>query len=229
MKRLVLVCGLAVLIGLFFVLDLGRFLTLAAVRQSLDGLRAAQTAHPVLALGTFMLAYVLMAALSLPGATVMGLAGGAIFGFWIGTIAVSFASTMGATLAFLLSRYLFRDVVRRRFGARLDPFDDGVRREGAWYLFGLRLIPVFPFFLVNLAMGLTAMPARTFYWVSQLGMLGGTMVFVNAGRELARLDSLAGILSPSLLLAFALLGLFPVVAKKVVERVRAKRGGVTRP
>lgn len=223
MNRVILAGGLAVLIGLFFLLDLDRFLTLASVRQSLDGLRAIQAAHPVLALGAFMLAYVLMAALSLPGATVMGLAGGAIFGFWTGTIAVSFASTVGATLAFLLSRYLFRDMVRRRFGARLDPIDDGVRREGAWYLFGLRLIPAFPFFLVNLAMGLTAMPARTFYWVSQLGMLGGTMVFVNAGRELARLDSLAGILSPSLLLAFALLGLFPVIAKKVVEGLRARK------
>lgn len=223
MNKLVLACVLAVLVGLFFALDLDRFLTLAAVRQSVDGLRAVWVGHPVLALGAFVLAYVLMAALSLPGATVMGLAGGAIFGFWIGTIAVSLASTMGATLAFLLSRYLLRDVVRRRFGARLGPIDAGVRREGAWYLFGLRLIPVFPFFLVNLAMGLTAMPARTFSWVSQLGMLGGTMVYVNAGRELARLDSLAGILSPSLLLAFALLGLFPVVAKKLVERLRARK------
>lgn len=222
MKKVVLAGGLLALVGLFFAHDLDQWLTLAHLHDFVGSLRQTWADHPVPMLAGYMLAYVFMAALSLPGSVVMGLAGGAIFGFWIGTVAVSFASTLGATLAFLVSRYLFRDALRRYFGARLQPFDDGVRREGAWYLFGLRLIPVFPFFLVNLAMGLTAMPARTFYWVSQLGMLGGTMVFVNAGRELAKLDSLAGILSPSLLLAFVLLGVFPIAAKKAVERLRAK-------
>lgn len=229
MTRLALGCGLAVLIGLFFVLDLDRFLTLAAVQGGLDSLRAAWAAHPVSFLGAYVLAYVLMAALSLPGSIVMGLVAGAILGFWVGTAAVSLGSTLGATLAFLLSRYLFRDAVRRRFGARLAIIDEGTRQDGAWYLFGLRLIPLFPFFLVNLAMGLTAMPVWTFYWVSQLGMLGATMVFVNAGRELAKLDSVAGILSPSLLGAFALLGIFPVAARGVVGWMRARRGGSLRP
>jgi uncharacterized membrane protein YdjX (TVP38/TMEM64 family) len=179
--------------------------------------------------GGYFLCYVLMAALSLPGATVMGLAGGAVFGFWVGTAAVSFASTIGATLAFLMSRYLLRDAVQSRFGDRLAAVNEGVAREGAWYLFTLRLIPVFPFFVINLVMGLTPMPARTFYWVSQLGMLGGTMVYVNAGRELGRLESLSGILSPSMLLAFALLGLFPLAVKRVVARVRAQKKGRPAP
>jgi uncharacterized membrane protein YdjX (TVP38/TMEM64 family) len=199
------------------------------VQGSLGALREAYAEHGLLMVGGYFLCYVLMAALSLPGATVMGLAGGAVFGFWVGTAAVSFASTIGATLAFLMSRYLLRDAVQRRFGDRLAAVNEGVAREGAWYLFTLRLIPVFPFFVINLVMGLTPMPARTFYWVSQLGMLGGTMVYVNAGRELGRLESLSGILSPSMLLAFALLGLFPLAVKKVVARVRAQKKGRPAP
>ncbi len=199
------------------------------MQGSLGALREAYAEHGLLMVGGYFLCYVLMAALSLPGATVMGLAGGAVFGFWVGTAAVSFASTIGATLAFLMSRYLLRDAVQRRFGDRLAAVNEGVAREGAWYLFTLRLIPVFPFFVINLVMGLTPMPARTFYWVSQLGMLGGTMVYVNAGRELGRLESLSGILSPSMLLAFALLGLFPLAVKKVVARVRAQKKGRPAP
>lgn len=228
-KRLWLGLGVLAAVALFFALDLQRFLSLAAVQGSLGALRDAYAEHGPLMVGGYFLCYVLMAALSLPGATVMGLAGGAVFGFWVGTLAVSFASTIGATLAFLMSRYLLRDAVQRRFGDRLAAVNDGVAREGAWYLFTLRLIPVFPFFVINLVMGLTPMPARTFYWVSQLGMLGGTMVYVNAGRELGRLKSLSGILSPSMLLAFALLGLFPLVVKKAVARVRAQKKGRTAP
>ncbi|WP_028577688.1 TVP38/TMEM64 family protein [Desulfomicrobium escambiense] len=228
-KRLWLGLGVLAAVALFFALDLQRFLSLAAVQGSLGALRDAYAEHGPLMVGGYFLCYVLMAALSLPGATVMGLAGGAVFGFWVGTLAVSFASTIGATLAFLMSRYLLRDAVQRRFGDRLAAVNDGVAREGAWYLFTLRLIPVFPFFVINLVMGLTPMPARTFYWVSQLGMLGGTMVYVNAGRELGRLKSLSGILSPSMLLAFALLGLFPLMVKKAVARVRAQKKGRTAP
>ena len=228
-KRLWLGLGVLAAVVLFFALDLQRFLSLAAVQGSLGSLREAYAEHGPLMVGGYFLCYVLMAALSLPGATVMGLAGGAVFGFWVGTAAVSFASTIGATLAFLMSRYLLRDAVQRRFGDRLAAVNEGVAREGAWYLFTLRLIPVFPFFVINLVMGLTPMPARTFYWVSQLGMLGGTMVYVNAGRELGRLDSLSGILSPSMLLAFALLGLFPLVVKKAVARVRAQKKGRRAP
>lgn len=228
-KRLWLGLGVLAAVALFFALDLQRFLSLAAVQGSLGSLREAYAEHGPLMVGGYFLCYVLMAALSLPGATVMGLAGGAVFGFWVGTAAVSFASTIGATLAFLMSRYLLRDAVQRRFGDRLAAVNEGVAREGAWYLFTLRLIPVFPFFVINLVMGLTPMPARTFYWVSQLGMLGGTMVYVNAGRELGRLESLSGILSPSMLLAFALLGLFPLAVKKAVVRVRAQKKGRTAP
>jgi uncharacterized membrane protein YdjX (TVP38/TMEM64 family) len=204
-------------------LDLQRFLSLEAMQHSLDALQQASAEHRVLMVGGFFLCYVLMAALSLPGGVIMGLAGGAVFGFWVGTIAVSFASSVGATLAFLVSRYLFRDVVQRRFGDRLAAINEGVAREGAWYLFTLRLIPVFPFFIINLLMGLTPMPVRTFYWVSQLGMLGGTMVFVNAGKELGQLESLSGILSPSILVAFALLGLFPLLVKKLVGWLQTRK------
>ena len=201
-----LVLGLAVVLALalFFALDLQRFLSLEAMQGSVADLRQAYAEHGLLMVCGYFLAYVVMAALSLPGATVMGLAGGAVFGFWTATAAVSFASSIGATLAFLMSRYLFRDAVQRRFGDRLAAVNEGVAREGAWYLFTLRLIPVFPFFVINLLVGLTPMPARTFYWVSQLGMLGGTMVYVNAGKELGRLQSLSGILSPSMLAAFVL-------------------------
>ena len=227
--RLWLGLGVLAAVALFFILDLQRFLSLEAVQGSLGVLRGAYAQHGPLMVGGYFLCYVLMAALSLPGATVMGLAGGAVFGFWVATAAVSFASSIGATLAFLMSRYLLRDAVQRRFGDRLAAVNEGVAREGAWYLFTLRLIPVFPFFVINLVMGLTPMPARTFYWVSQLGMLGGTMVYVNAGRELGRLESLSGILSPSMLLAFALLGLFPLAVKKAVPWEKKKKKGRPAP
>ncbi len=222
-KRIALGVVLVVCIGLFFALDLQRHLTLEAIQMSLDRLRNLYATHGPAMVGAYFATYTLMAALSLPGAVVMGLAGGAIFGFWVATVAVSFASTLGATLAFLMSRYLFQDLVQRRFGARLAAVNEGVKREGAWYLFTLRLIPVFPFFVINLIMGLTPIRVWTFYWVSQLGMLGGTMVFVNAGKELGQLTTLSGILSPTLLLAFALLGLFPLAVKKIVGLVRAKK------
>jgi uncharacterized membrane protein YdjX (TVP38/TMEM64 family) len=222
-RKVLLGLGVALAVVLFFALALQRFLSLEAMQRSLGTLRQAYADHGPLMVGGYFLCYVAMAALSLPGATVMGLAGGAVFGFWTATVAVSFASTLGATLAFLMSRYLFRDFVQSRFGDRLAAMNEGVAREGAWYLFTLRLIPVFPFFVINLLMGLTPMPVRTFYWVSQLGMLGGTMVYVNAGKELGQLQSLSGILSPSLILAFALLGLFPLVVKRAVARVQARR------
>lgn len=222
-RKIALLLGVAVALALFFALDLQRFLSLEAMQRSLGGLRQAYADHGVLMVGGYFLCYVVMAALSLPGATVMGLAGGAVFGFWVATVAVSFASTLGASLAFLMSRYLFRDLVQSRFGERLAAMNEGVAREGAWYLFTLRLIPVFPFFVINLLMGLTPMPVRTFYWVSQVGMLGGTMVYVNAGKELGELSSLSGILSPSMLAAFALLGIFPLAVKKAVAWVQARR------
>ncbi|MFL6664688.1 MAG: FAD-dependent oxidoreductase, partial [Rhizobacter sp.] len=174
-------------------------------------------AHPLHTIAVFLAVYVAVTALSLPGATIMTLAAGAIFGLVAGTILVSFASSLGAVLAFLAARYLLRDTVQARFGARLAEIDRGVEREGAFYLFTLRLVPLFPFFLINLLMGLTRMKAGTFYLVSQLGMLAGTVVYVNAGTQLARIGSAAGILSPGLVGSFVLLGIFPLIAKKTLD------------
>ena len=171
----------------------------------------------------FFLAYVAVTALSLPGAALMTLLAGALFGLLEGFVLVSFASTAGATLAMLSSRFLLRDWVQTRFGQRLAKIDAGIEREGPFYLFALRLVPAFPFFLINLAMGLTRLPVRTYWWVSQLGMLPGTLVFVNAGRELGQLESLSGILSPGLLGAFVLLGVFPLIARKLLGLIQARR------
>ncbi|MGB5984020.1 MAG: TVP38/TMEM64 family protein, partial [Desulfobacterales bacterium] len=159
-----------------------------------------------------------------PGAVVMTLAGGALFGLVLGTVLISFASTLGATLACFFARFLLRDWVQRKFGDKLKAINGGIAREGAFYLFTLRLIPVFPFFVINLAMGLTPMSLGTFYWVSQLGMLPGTLVYVNAGKELAKIDNLSGILSPSLLISFAILGVFPLTMKKALNWYRARQG-----
>ncbi|RZL05710.1 MAG: pyridine nucleotide-disulfide oxidoreductase, partial [Rubrivivax sp.] len=167
--------------------------------------------------------YVAATALSVPGATIITLAGGAIFGLFWGTVLVSFASSIGATLAFLVSRFVLRDGIQARFGERLKEINRGIEKDGAFYLFTLRLIPVVPFFVINLVMGLTRMKAFTFYWASQLGMLAGTVVYVNAGTQLARLDSLQGILSPALLGSFVLLGLFPLIARWIVGAVRKRQ------
>lgn len=153
----------------------------------------------------------------------MTLAAGALFGLWWGTLIVSFASTIGATCAFLVARYLLKETVQRRFGERLQALNNGVEKDGAFYLFTLRLVPIFPFFLINILMGLTTLRAVTFYWVSQVGMLAGTLVYVNAGTQLAQLDSLGGILSPAILFSFALLGIFPLVTKKVVEKINQRQ------
>lgn len=223
-KKLIVV-GVMLALGVaFFALDLGRFLTLDYVQASQARFAALYAEHAVAVLAGYFALYVAMAALSLPGATVISLAGGALFGFWVGLVVISFASSIGATLACAVSRFVLRDWVARRFGPTLAAMDRGVEREGAFYLFTLRLIPAFPFFLVNLAMGLTPLRLRTYYWVSQLGMLPGTMVYVNAGKELGGLTSLSGILSPSLLLSFALLGIFPLAARKVLGYVRSRSG-----
>jgi pyruvate/2-oxoglutarate dehydrogenase complex dihydrolipoamide dehydrogenase (E3) component/uncharacterized membrane protein YdjX (TVP38/TMEM64 family) len=167
--------------------------------------------------------YVLATALSIPGAVIITLGGGAVFGLWQGLLLVSFASTLGATLAFLASRFVLREWVEARFGQRLADINDGVDKEGAFYLFTLRLIPVVPFFLINLLMGLTRMKTWTYYWVSQLGMLAGTAVYVNAGTQLAQLDSVRGILSPALLGSFVLLGIFPLIARRIVAAVQKRK------
>ena len=222
-KKIILLVLLAVLVGLFFAFDLQRYLTLAELKARQEAFQDYYAAHRLLTLGGYFLLYVAVTALSLPGAAVMTLAGGALFGFWPALVVVSFASSIGATLAFLVSRFLLRDWVQARFGERLRAVNAGVEREGAFYLFSLRLVPLFPFFVINLVMGLTAMRALTFYGVSQLGMLAGTAVYVNAGTQLGRIDSLAGILSPGLLFSFVLLGLFPLVAKKGLDLAKARK------
>jgi len=214
---------IAALIAAFFIFDLQQYLTLDALKLQQAGIESYRSAHPGMAVLIYGLIYIAVTGLSLPGATVLTLAGGAVFGLFWGTLIVSFASTIGATLAFLAARFLFRDAVKARFGARLQAIDAGVHRDGWLYLFTLRLVPVFPFFVINLAMGLTSINTKTFYWVSQVGMLAGTLVYVNAGTQLAQLDSLAGILSPGLLGSFALLGVFPLLANKIVDAIKANK------
>ena len=223
LKRLVVVVALVALIAAYFIFDLGRFFSLEQLKASQAAFNDYFAAHPVQTVAIYFLVYVLVTGLSLPGATVMTLAGGAIFGLLLGTVVVSFASTIGATLAFLVSRYLLHDAVQRRFGDKLAAINAGIKKDGPFYLFTLRLVPLFPFFAINLAMGLTPIRTWTFYWVSQLGMFAGTIVYVNAGTQLARIESPRGILSPTLLASFVLLGIFPLIAKKIVGIVKARR------
>ncbi|MBK7315844.1 FAD-dependent oxidoreductase [Candidatus Aalborgicola defluviihabitans] len=222
-KKFLAVAALASAIVLFCAFDLHQYLSLDALRQSQAQLSALHAQSPwTVALGFFVV-YVAATALSFPGATILTLAGGAIFGLGWGLLLVSFASTIGATLAFLAARFLLRDWVQARFATRLAAIDKGVQRDGAFYLFGLRLIPVVPFFVINLAMGLTTMRARTFYWVSQLGMLAGTAVYVNAGTQLAQIQSPKDVVSPGLLGSFVLLGLFPLIARKMMDAVQRRK------
>ncbi|MGR9117158.1 MAG: FAD-dependent oxidoreductase [Gammaproteobacteria bacterium] len=214
---------IAILISAFFLFDVPQYLTLEFLKARQAGIETYRSAHPGLTIALYAALYIVVTGLSLPGAAVLTLAGGAVFGLLWGTLIVSFASTLGATLAFLAARFLFRDTVKARFGARLKAIDEGVKRDGPFYLFTLRLVPLFPFFMINLAMGLTAIRTWTFYWVSQVGMLAGTAVYVNAGTQLAKLETLSGILSPALLGSFALLGVFPLLAKKTVEGVQTMK------
>jgi dihydrolipoamide dehydrogenase len=222
-KRLAVLLVIAAAIAAFFVFDLGRYFDLAYLKEQHTAIQAFYEAHRGQTIAAYFVIYVAVAALSLPGATVITLAGGALFGLVTGTIVVSFASSIGATLAFLASRLVLRDAVQARFGDKLKPVNEGIARDGALYLFALRLVPIFPFFVINLVMGLTPIRTRTFYWVSQVGMLAGTVVYVNVGTQLARIESLGDIVSPGLLTAFALLGLFPLIAKKVIDMLKARK------
>jgi pyruvate/2-oxoglutarate dehydrogenase complex dihydrolipoamide dehydrogenase (E3) component/uncharacterized membrane protein YdjX (TVP38/TMEM64 family) len=217
-KRLLLLALIASAIAAFFIFDAKQYLTLEFFQASRAKIDTFHAAHPWQTAAAFFAIYVAVTALSLPGATIMTLAGGAVFGVVTGTILVSFASSIGATLAFLVSRFLLRHWVQARVGARMKAFDDGVAKEGAFYLFALRLVPLFPFWLINLAMGLTAIRTWTFYWVSQLGMLAGTVVYVYAGTQLGQFRISAG-----LIFAFVLLGLFPLVAKKVLDALKSRK------
>lgn len=221
-QRIIIVIAVVALFGLFYAFDLGQYFSLEYIKASQAKFDALYQANRVLVIASYMGIYIVMAALSLPGAAVMTLLGGALFGFIVGTIAVSFASTIGATLACFVARFLLRDWVQSKVGDKLKAFNEGIEKEGAFYLFTLRLIPIFPFWLINLAMGLTKMSLFTFYWVSQVGMLAGTMVYVNAGKQLGQIDSLGGILSWKLLLSFAILGVFPITVKKLMAWYKAK-------
>lgn len=207
----------------FNLLNLGDYLNLAYLKESQARFAAVYHEQRLLVLACYMLIYITATALSLPGALILTLAGGALFGLVTGTIVISFSSSIGATLACAVSRYLLRDWVQSKFGDKLQKINEGMEKEGGFYLFTLRLVPIFPFFVINLVMGLATIRLRTYYWVSQLGMLPATIVYVNAGKELAKIDSLSGILSPGLIFSFALLGLFPITAKKLLAKIRATR------
>ncbi len=223
MKRLLVVGVIVALIAAYFGFDLQQYLTLEEFRARQSQFAELLAAHPVLVPTLFFLIYVTVTGLTLPGATVMTLVAGALFGLGQGLLLVSFASSIGATLAFLVSRFLLRDFVQERFGDRLKAVNRGVEKDGAFYLFTLRLVPLFPFFVINLVMGMTRLKTWTFYWVSQVGMLAGTFVYVNAGTQLAQVERVGDIFSLQLLGSFALIGLFPWIAKAIVALVRRGR------
>ena len=222
-KRWLLIGALVLLIVLFFAFDLQRFFNLDALKTSHDALKEAYENEPLYIISIYSVTYIVMAALSLPGATVMTLAGGAMFGIWVGVPVVLISATIGATLAFWVARYILRDTVQSRFGDRLETINNGLERDGAFYLFSLRLVPAFPFFLINLLMGLTKISSRTFFWASLVGMFAGSTVYVNAGTQLASISSLSDILSPTLIISFMLLAIFPWLARWTIGLVKARR------
>lgn len=223
MKKALLVLILVGAVAAYFLFDLGEYLSLESFKARQTEIVAAKDANPLLYVAGFFLLYVGVTGLSIPGAAIMSLVAGALFGLVSGTIIVSFASAIGATLAFLSSRYLLRDWVQDKFGERLRAIDDGLAKDGAFYLFTLRLIPVFPFFVINLLMGLTRIKTVTFFWVSQLGMLAATIVFVNAGTQISQIESTSGLLSPTLIGSFVALALFPWAAKALLGFVNRRR------
>lgn len=221
-QKLIIGVVLLSVIVVFKVLDLGQYLTLSYVKASQARFALLYAENRLMVILGYGAIYVLATSLSLPGASVLTLAGGALLGLWTGTVTVSFASTIGATLACIVSRFILRDWLQAKVGDKLKAVNDGIEKEGAFYLFTLRLIPLFPFWLINLVMGLTKMPLRRFFWVSQLGMLPGTIVYVNAGKELSKIESLSGILSPGLIISFVLLGLFPLIVRKGLSIYKGK-------
>lgn len=223
MKKIIIIAVILCVIIAFKVFGLDKYLTLSYIKESQARFETIYAENPVRVISTYAIIYVLVTSLSLPGAAVLTITGGALFGLLAGTVVVSFASTIGATLACIVSRFLLRDWVQSKFGERIKKVNDGVDQEGPFYLFTVRLMPVFPFWMVNILLGLTKMPLRTFYWVSQVGMLPGTVVYVNAGKELAQIESLRGILSPGLIISFVLLGIFPITTKKLIALYKARK------
>ena len=223
MKKLILLGIVIGVVSAFFALDLQHYLTLNGLKSGMDQFAVLRATSPITVGASFFLLYVIVAAFSLPGAAIMTIAAGALFGLFWGAVIASFASTIGATLAFLTARYLLRDLVQAHFGDKLKAINEGMAKDGAFYLFSLRLIPLFPFFLVNLLVGLTPISTRRYYWVSQIGMLAGTVVYVNAGTQLAKISGLADIASPGLLFSFALLGIFPLLVKRFTHFLQQRR------
>lgn len=223
MKKIMVISVITLLVILIYAFDIQAYLSVDGLKHSVSQLEMWRVERPLLVGALFFSLYILIALLSLPGAAVMTIGAGALFGLLWGSIIASFASSIGATLAFLLSRYLLRDVVQNRFDKQLTAINAGMAKDGLLYLFALRLVPIFPFFLINLLMGLTTIRTRDYYWVSQLGMLAGTLVYVNTGTQLIRLTSLSEIMSPALLASFALLGVFPMMAKYVVKYLERRR------
>ncbi|MEM8594672.1 MAG: TVP38/TMEM64 family protein [Pseudomonadota bacterium] len=218
--QIVLICCVALALIAFFFFDGAQYLDFELIKSKQGELQHWVAQHQLLALLGFFGVYVCVTALSIPGAAVLTLLAGALFGLLKGFVIVSFASTLGATLAFLGARYLFKETVQEKFGDKLSVINDGIEKEGAFYLFGLRLVPLFPFFVINLVMSITSINTRTFYLASQLGMVAGTLVYVNAGTQLAQLDGVSGILSPGLIASFALLAAFPFIAKRLLAVLR---------
>ena len=223
MKKILIVLVVVLVIASFFLFGFNDLLTLDGIQSRLGQFYEWRSESPLLVGGLFFLAYVLIAAFSLPGAAIMTLLAGALFGLWWGLLLASFASSIGALFAFLASRYLLRDSFQTKFASKLKSINEGIEKDGGFYLFTLRLLPLFPFFIVNILMGLTTIKARTYYWVSQLGMFAGTFVYVNAGVQLAQIESLKDIISPALLGSFALLAIFPLIAKKVLDWYKARQ------
>ena len=223
MKKILIVLVVILVIAGFFLFGFNDLLTLDGIQSRLGQFYEWRNQSPLLVGGLFFLAYVLIAAFSLPGAAIMTLLAGALFGLWWGLLLASFASSIGAFFAFLTSRYLLRDSFQAKFASKLNSINEGIEKDGGFYLFTLRLLPLFPFFIVNILMGLTTIKARTYYWVSQLGMLAGTFVYVNAGVQLAQIESLKDIISPTLLGSFALLAIFPLLAKKALDWYKARQ------
>ena len=222
-KIMLLIAFFTIVVALFFVFDLQKYLTLEYLKSSKAFFISSYENNPILVLGSYFLFYIVITAFSLPGAVWMTLGGGAFFGLFAGTVIVSFASSIGATLAMLISRFLLRDWVQSHFEKQMQIINAGINKDGGFYLFTLRLVPAVPFFVINLGIGLTPLRAGTFYWVSQLGMLPGTLVYINAGSELGKIHSLGEILSPTLIASFVLLGIFPLLVKKMLAFIEKKR------
>ncbi|MGE3759222.1 MAG: VTT domain-containing protein, partial [Pseudobdellovibrionaceae bacterium] len=221
--RVGLVALIVIIVVAYERLGLSQYLSLESLKEQQASMHSYYLEHPGRLAGLFALIYIVSTALSLPGATILTIAAGTIFGLGMGVVLVSFSSTIGATLAFLASRFLLHDFVQGKFKDKLSNINHGIEKEGAFYLFTLRLVPIFPFFLINLVMGLTPIRTVTFFLVSQLGMLPGTAVYVNAGTQLAKIDSIKGILSPSLLLSFALIGVLPLISKWIIGAIKSKK------